>query len=102
MAVQMNVSMAGPWIDSIEDLNKQLENEVGGVNENVQTIAEDSRGSCVDGLIKNVSDMIQAGTNLINAFTGLVNSVRDAVSVATKTVSTIEGIISGAAAIMGL
>ena len=87
MAVQMNVSMAGPWIDSIEDLNKQLENEVGGVNENVQTIAEDSRGSCVDGLIK---------------FTGLVNSVRDAVSVATKTVSTIEGIISGAAAIMGL
>jgi phage-related protein len=79
----MDIQAARAWQSSIEDLNRELGVELGGVNQSVQTIQNSAQGGIVETIASNVTDMINAATDLVKAFDGLVQSVGDVIEKAT-------------------
>lgn len=100
--VQMNPDEANSWLQKIESLNDELDVEVKGSASAVQAVQQSSSGSVVDELSSGISEMLNAASNLVNAFGNLASSIAEVVNAGMNAVETVEGLIGKVLPFMGL
>ena len=100
--VQMNPDEAQAWINEIQALSEELGATVNDAQTCMSTVQESSSGSVVDQLCNGIQEMADAAKTLVTGFSDMVTAVTNVVNAGMKAMDEMSGIISVAAAIIGL